>query len=124
MPSARSVEANISRTETIFSQRKFGSKGSLYCELFHRERQEADVIPAPSGMLDSRTLIAASGASTSRVASIKPNSQMARRPLAIAMSSFAGIAQKPMRKGRTLASRRGYRRMPLMLVRSWPRPSK
>ena len=28
-PSARSVEANIYRTETIFSQRKFGSKGSV-----------------------------------------------------------------------------------------------
>jgi hypothetical protein len=46
MLSARSVEANIYRTETIFSQRKFGSKGSVCCELFRREQQEADVVAA------------------------------------------------------------------------------
>jgi hypothetical protein len=46
MLSARSVEANIYRTETIFSQRKFGSKGSVCCELFRREPQEADIVAA------------------------------------------------------------------------------
>jgi hypothetical protein len=46
MLSARSVEANIYRTETIFSQRKFGSKGSVCCELFRREQKEADGVAA------------------------------------------------------------------------------
>jgi hypothetical protein len=32
------------------------------CELFHRERQKADVVAAPCWMLDRRTLVAASGA--------------------------------------------------------------
>jgi len=41
-PSARSLEANICSTETIFSQRWFaGSKSSGCCELFHRERRKA-----------------------------------------------------------------------------------
>src|SRR6476620_2166851 len=61
MPAARSVEANIYRTETIFSQSKFGSKGSVCCEVFRRERLETDVIPAPTGMLDRRALAATSG---------------------------------------------------------------
>jgi len=54
MLSARSVEANIYRTETIFSQRKFGSKGSVCCELFRREQQEADVVAAPCHPKDVR----------------------------------------------------------------------
>jgi hypothetical protein len=38
-----------------------GNAGSWRHHL-HRERQEADVIAAPAGMLDRRALVAASGA--------------------------------------------------------------
>jgi hypothetical protein len=123
MLSARSVEANIYRTETIFSQRKFASKGSVCCELFHREQQEADVVAAPSGMLDRRALVAASGAPrtpsklvTRSVRAPTDHGDSARQRRAV----LALLAPYPYPRRRALQVAERRPRSGLLPLGSWP----